>query len=72
MGSLTYLIIFLSGCGSVGRSLHLGCRGRQFESGHPDIIKKREIEEFGRPRLPWTQEIAGSNPAFPTKKGAVV
>ena len=29
----------------------------------------REMEESGRPRLPWTQELAGSNPAFPTKWG---
>ena len=27
------------------------------------------MEESGRPRLPWTQEFAGSNPAFPTLEG---
>jgi hypothetical protein len=26
----------------------------------------REVEEYGRPRSPWTREFAGSNPAFPT------
>jgi hypothetical protein len=30
-------------------------------------LTDREMEESGRPRLPWTQEFAGSNPAFPTK-----
>jgi len=57
--------IYITGCRSVGRSPGLGPGGRQFESGHPDK-HKREMEESGRPRLPWTQELAGSNPAFPT------
>ena len=35
----------------------------------PPRTTKREMEESGRPRLPWTQELAGSNPAFPTKWG---
>ena len=25
------------------------------------------MEESGRPRLPWTQELPGSNPGYPTK-----
>ena len=33
----------ISGCGAVGSVLAWGARGRQFESGHPDI-KKSESE----------------------------
>jgi hypothetical protein len=37
--------------------------------GSNPILHLREVEEPGRPRLPWTQELGGSNPPFPTKPG---
>ena len=41
----------ISGCGSVGRALLLGSRGREFESRHPDIsgyslMVEREISNL--------------------------
>ena len=33
-------IIEISGCGAIGSALALGARGCQFESGHPDHLKK--------------------------------
>ena len=31
---------FLAGCSAVGSALRSGRRGRQFESGHPDKMRK--------------------------------
>jgi hypothetical protein len=30
------------------------------------------MEESGRPRLPWTQELPGSNPGYPTRNSVSV
>ena len=38
-GGFTLTLVF-SGSGAVGSALHLGCRGRRFESSLPDELKK--------------------------------
>lgn len=55
--------------------LCLGYKNIFYAEPHTEMFEAffcyREIEESGRPRLPWKEEFASSNLAFPTKAEVV-